>query len=281
MDLSWVTWTNPVAIWWIFLVSVGVCNILVWFFTSQYFRRKTDGGYDPFTRLMVYLSGAYVFGCAFRSFFPRADVQRFVLFDTWISSVALGRSVATVAELCFIFQWAFVLNRVANLVGSRKIIFLSCVIPTLICIAECFSWYGVITTHYLGNTIEESLWATSYILVALCLIGLWPKFKGALKYATGISFVGCLFYTLFMVTVDVPMYFGRLQADIQNQKHLLGFFEGLHDLSTRWVVSHSIADWQTEIPWMSLYFSIAVWTSLALCYVPDTREQLARHLKDS
>jgi hypothetical protein len=30
------------------------------------------------------------------------------------------------------------------------------------------------------------------------------------------------------------------------------------------VVTHSIAHWQNEITWMSLYFSVAVWASLLL-----------------
>jgi hypothetical protein len=51
--------------------------------------------------LMLFLSAAYVFACAFRSFLPRADIQRICLFDTWLSSVTVGRSVATVAEICF------------------------------------------------------------------------------------------------------------------------------------------------------------------------------------
>ena len=49
--------------------------------------------------LMLLFCAGYVFGCAFRSFLPRADVQRICLFDTWLSSVFVGRTVATVAEL--------------------------------------------------------------------------------------------------------------------------------------------------------------------------------------
>jgi hypothetical protein len=30
-------------------------------------------------------------------------------------------------------------------------------------------------------------------------------------------------------------------------------------------VTHDIAEWKDEIAWMSLYFSAAVWASLALC----------------
>ena len=48
---------------------------------------------------LLLFCAAYVFGCAFRSFLPRADVQRICLFDTWLSSAFIGRSVATVAEV--------------------------------------------------------------------------------------------------------------------------------------------------------------------------------------
>jgi hypothetical protein len=60
------------------------------------------------------------------------------------------------------------------------------------------------------------------------------------------------------------MYFARWQADAANGKELFGVLAGLHDLGTRWTVTHDIAQWQDEIAWMSLYFSLAVWSSLAL-----------------
>jgi hypothetical protein len=33
----------------------------------------------------------------------------------------------------------------------------------------------------------------------------------------------------------------------------------------RWIVTHELSEWREEIAWMSLYFSGAVWASLALC----------------
>ena len=33
------------------------------------------------------------------------------------------------------------------------------------------------------------------------------------------------------------------------------------------MVTHDIEHWKDEIAWMSLYFSLAVWASLALCVV--------------
>jgi hypothetical protein len=50
---------------------------------------------------------------AFRSFLPRADVQRITLVDVWLSGVLVGRTVATIAELCFVAQWANLLETFA------------------------------------------------------------------------------------------------------------------------------------------------------------------------
>ena len=43
------------------------------------------------------------------------------------------------------------------------------VIVPLILVEECCSWYAVITTNYLGNAIENSLWAVTFTLIAVAL----------------------------------------------------------------------------------------------------------------
>lgn len=117
MSFSWLTWSNPVSLWWVFLVSVSVINVIAWIFTAHFLSQKN--GFDSKAKLILLLSAGYVFGCAFRSLLPRADVQRICLFDTWFSSVLVGRSVATIAELCFVAQWALVLNQVAKLANCK------------------------------------------------------------------------------------------------------------------------------------------------------------------
>ena len=93
--LGWLVWSNPVAIWWSFLVAVSVVNIAFWLLLYGYFR--TANRRSGVLRVMVVLCAAYVFGCAFRSILPRADVQRICLFYMWLSSVVVGLSVAAVA----------------------------------------------------------------------------------------------------------------------------------------------------------------------------------------
>jgi hypothetical protein len=67
------------------------------------------------------------------------------------------------------------------------------------------------------------------------------------------------------------------KTDLASGKELLGFFAGLYDVSTRGVVTHRIALWSDEIAWMPLYFSVAVWTSLALCGFVLVKDRLPQY----
>ncbi len=259
MGFDWLTWSNPVAIWWGFLVIVSTANIALLLLLHRRFRKKTlDGQRGKFhIELLVLLCATYVFGCAFRSVLPRADVQRICLFDTWLSSVFVGRSVATVAEICFVVQWAIVLRQLASLAKSDAARNISNVIVPLILLAECCSWYAVITTNYLGNTLENSLWAVTFLLIAAALLRLLNDFRGIIRVAIGLAVTGITIYLVFLFIIDVPMYFDRWRADVTSRKELFGVLAGLHDVSTRWAVTHDIAQWKDEIAWMSLYFSVA------------------------
>jgi hypothetical protein len=278
MRFDWLAWSNPVAIWWGFLLTVSATNSALWLMLHRYFRRSTDRRPGLFRiELMVLLCAAYVFGCAFRSVLPRADVQRICLFDTWLSSVLVGRSVATIAEICFAIQWAIVLRHLANLTKSDTVRNISNAIVPLILIAECCSWYAVITTSYLGNTIENSIWTVTFLLIAVALLRLLSEFRGVARIAIVTAVAGIAGYLAFLVTIDVPMYFERWQADLTSGRQFLGVIAGLHDVSTRWAVTHDFAQWKDEIAWMSLYFSVAVWSSLALCGFGLVKDRLSRY----
>jgi hypothetical protein len=220
---------------------------------------------------------AYVFGCAFRSFLPRADVQRICLFDTWLSSVVVGRSVATVAEIAFAAQWAIILYQLGAMTGADTTMNAALVILPLILIAECFSWYAVLTTHYLGNAIENSIWAVAFFIIGIGLCRLLPEFDGEVRVILVVTIIGIAGYLAFLLTVDVPMYLSRWRTEVGDGSKLLGPLEGLRDVSTRWVVTHDLAEWKDEIAWMSLYFSAAVWASLGLCVCYSLGDQLPRY----
>jgi len=262
-----LAWSNPVARWWRLLTMVSAANIAVWFVLYHELNPASLGGLGSASRieLMLVLCAAYVFGCAFRSFLPRADVQRICLFDTWLSSVVIGRSVATVAEVCFAAQWAILLMQLGTMTGADVTLNAAWVVLPLIVTAQCFSWYSVLTTNYLGSAIENSLWAIAFTVVAIGLTRLLPDFDGPVRAGLVLAIIGIAFYLAFLVWIDVPMYLARWRAKASAGSRHLGPIEGLHDVCTRWVVTHDIAEWKDEIRWMSLYFSAAVWASLALC----------------
>jgi hypothetical protein len=273
-----LAWSNPVARWWGLLTLVSGANIAVWFLLYGRLPARPSGALDstPGVEFMLVLCAAYVFGCAFRSFLPRADVQRICLFDTWLSSVLVGRSVATVAEVCFAIQWAIVLHQLGAMTGADTTLNAARIVTPLILIAECFSWYAVLTTNYLGNAIENSIWAVAFSAVGIGLCRLLAEFDGPVRLILIVAIIGIVGYLVFLVTVDVPMYLARWRAKISDGAKFMRFFEGLRDVSTRWVVTHDISEWKEEMTWMALYFSAAVWASLALCVVYSLGIHLAR-----
>jgi hypothetical protein len=226
-------------------------------------------------RLQIILSAGYVFGCAYRSVLPVFDVKRLCLIDTWLSSVIVGRSVATIAELCFVAQWAMLSRGIARTSENRVGIMASHAVVPMIFVAEMFSWYSVLTTSNLGHVIEESLWGLCALMLAASYLHALPRTQ--LEYRSVLatfSAIGAI-YALYMFLIDVPMYWSRWTFDNEQGHQFLSVTQGLADASGRWVVSHRWADWETEVIWMSAYFSIAVWMSIGLIHLPLLRPRLS------
>jgi hypothetical protein len=265
MNLDWLSWSNPVAIWWCSLTIVSALNIVLWCKLQAHSSKtaiRASTGLLAIEPLML-LAGAYVFGCAFRSILPRADVQRICLFDTWLSSVMVGRSVATVAELCFAAQWALVLHRSAWLGGSPFVMAASLAVVPLIALAEGCSWYAVLTTEQRAHAAENSLWGLAAALIVAGMLVIGPHGPAAL-YRPMIA--GGSAYVAFIFVYDVPMYWSRWRADQANGRRYLSVAEGLVDVGRRWMVSCRWEDWRSEVAWMSLYFTFGVWSSIWLVY---------------
>jgi hypothetical protein len=260
-----------VLVWWTALCGISVFNLCGWRLSaSAILRRRTSE--EPsiycFQRRQLVLSAIYVLGCGFRSILPRADVQRMGLIDSWVSSVFVGRSVATIAEICFVAQWALLLHKVAKDEDVRFGVIVAWLLVPLIVVAEICSWCAVLTTSYLGNVCEESIWAICGSLLVVSCLQLWPRCRPVYRPLLGVTMVLGIGYVLFMGTVDIPMYASRWLADEASGRQYLTLSQGLWDVWSRWHITYEWEHWRTEIPWMSLYFSVAVWCSIALAHVP-------------
>jgi len=246
---------------------LAVLNVATWSLSAQALGRRQAGmSVESYSacRIQLMLSAVYVFGCAFRSVLPVYDIPRLGLFDTWLSSVAVGRSVATVAELCFVSQWALLLNATARSTGSAVARAVSLLLVPLIATAEVCSWYAVLTTSNLGHVAENSLWATSAVLIIGAITALIPYYDAPRRRVLFGWCLAGLAYVAFMFLVDVPTYWMRHVADQAAHRHYLSIAEGLADVANRRVVSYRWEDWKSEVVWMTLYFSIGVWFSISL-----------------
>jgi len=150
-------------------------------------------------------------------------------------------------------------------------------IVPLIVVAQCCSWYGVLTTNTLANAIENSIWAAAFLVVGIGLCWLLPEFDGLVRLALVVAIIGIAAYLAFLITIDIPMYLDRWRDGPADGSKVLSPLEGLRDASTRWVVTHDFAQWKDEIAWMSLYFTVAVWASLVLCLVYLLGDHLPRY----
>ncbi len=264
--------------WWLFLCAVSALNMLAWVITAVTVHRRQGllaADVLGLRRWQLVLSAGYVLGCAFRSVLPVYDVPRLCLFDTWLSSVVVGRSIATIAELCFVAQWALMLRETSRATESRLGRVAAAALVPLIVVAESFSWYSVLTTSNIGHVVEESIWGLCAGLMVMSLMVLWPRSAARWRPLLGTWCVAGVVYVAFMFLVDVPMYWGRWLADEASGRVYLSLAQGASDVTGRWIVSHQWETWKSEVLWMSMYFSLAVWLSIALVHVPVPRRARA------
>ena len=258
--------TSPeitVWIWSLRAIVVGNLAAWLWMVRRTIVESRSDQPEESvrYRRRLLLLSTLFVLGCAFRSLLPRADVQRIVLFQGWASTVMIGRSVATVAEMAFMAQWALVL-REGTPAGSRDLgWYVGRILVPLIGLAEVFSWYAVLSTNFLGNVLEQSTWTLAAVLVVAGTMK-----RGTPSWRPFAQTVAAMIipYIVFMSVSDVPMYFRRWRADQASGRQYLPLGEGIRDSAERTVLTRRWEFWHDEIAWMSLYFSAGVWVSLWL-----------------
>jgi hypothetical protein len=251
-------------IWWSALCAAAAINVAAWCVSAwtlgRHRTRLPDAAYAT-RRWLLWLSAIYVIGCAFRSVLPMIDVPRFCLHDTWLSYIVVGRSIATVAELAFAAQWVLLLREAGARRASRAVL-------PLIAVAEIFSWLATLTTNNLFHVAENSLWTLTAALALVFLASRWRLVGDRGKLVIVAALVCGAAYIAFMVTVDVPMYLARWQPGQQ----YLSLADGLREIAERCIVTHDWTKWREDAIWLTLYFTVAVWISIALPRAPRLRD---------
>ena len=249
--------------WWQFLCAVSVANILLWTLAAWGLSREADTYH--FRQLL--LSGLFVAACAFRSILPRVDLERFCLWDSPLSSVFLGRAVATIAELGFASQCALLLFKLSHSTGASIIHTIGLTVLPIILVAELACWFAVVTLNHIGHAVEELLWSIVVALAAAGLVIYFQQIGGALPLWVVIGLIASAGTIALIVFVDIPHYIARWQTGRRAGLRYLRIRDGLKDAFVRRQVTRASEDWRNEVLWMSLYFSAGVWVSLALVFV--------------
>jgi hypothetical protein len=244
----------------IWLASLGALtafNVGLWIWIAQSASPRT-----PYVETQLLLSGVYVGVCGFRSLYPRVDLERVCLWDTWLSGILLGRTLATIAEVCFALQCGLFLQRLSNLSGIQMLDVQAHAFVPLVIVAELCCWYAVLSLNHLGHAIEESLWALLMAILSAALGLASFSVEGSLRV---MLIGGCLIYGVgagLTMAFDVRMYVRRWRSRATSQYVTIA--TGLLDSQMRRHPSMAWEVWREEVPWMTLYFSIGVWTSLAM-----------------
>lgn len=140
-----------------------------------------------YARDMKWLALPYVFQCAWRSFWPEIYNVRIVYWDVWMSSIFIGRFLATVGEIAWIVQVAYGFLRanqeIKALSGSKGdftfvegLINWCAIVAVAACTAaEFFCNYAMITGNFMHNVYETSLWTFALGSLIPCGLYLFEK----------------------------------------------------------------------------------------------------------
>lgn len=266
--------SSELSIWWSVLCAATAINVVAWCVAAGLLgKRRAQWSADAYAarRQLLWLSAAYVLGCGFRSVLPMVELPRICLYDVWISRVAVTRSIATVAEICFAAQWALLLREAGEATGSRLANFVSRQLVPIVVLAECFCWYAVLSGNYLPHAIENAHWTLAGLLSVIAFIALWPRVGESERRFLATAIASGAGYVMFMVIVDVPMYLTRWQASSTNGLESRPLLDGLQASFERCVVQNNWAAWREDAVWLSLYFTAAVWISIAMAHAPQIR----------
>ncbi len=263
--------SSALTIWWAALCAAAAINIVAWVLAAWQLKRRkagTPAAIHAVRVRLLWLAAIYVLGCAFRSVFPMLDVPRICLHDTWVSRIVVGRSVATVAEVSFAAQLALLLRVASVAVGGGIAAMASRLIVPIVLVAELCCWTAVLRRNYLMHALENSLWTLMAVVALAAFLALRLRSVGQRSRFFGLAVMGAIGYVAYMGFLDVPMYVSRWHADLEAHHQYLALSAGFNEILQRCTVMREWSAWRQDVPWLSLYFTVAVWISIALAYAP-------------
>lgn len=250
-------------LWWRGLCVLGISNVLLWLAIWHFGPRD-----NPYCAIQLALSGVYVFVCAYRSIFPRVDLERLVVVDSTLSSIFLGRSAATIAEICFGLQLGLLVHQMGAHAGLTLVQYAAWVIPVLMTLAQVFCWHSILTLNHITQAVESFLWAAGFSWFAALLTIIAMDTSGAVHFLAITGAAGSVVFVTYALLVDIPLYLRRFRNGRAVGQQYLSVTQGARDAWGRREQSHSWDRWKDDALWLTPYFSVGAWFSMTLVFLP-------------
>lgn len=252
-----------VLAWWRGMSALAVLNVCIWLAAWHF--GAVSGVYG---NLHLMLSGVYVLVCAYRSVLPRVDLERLVVVDTRLSSIFLGRAAATVAEICFAIQLGLLVHQLGAHANMPAVQLAAWTIPIFMMVAQGFCWHSVLTLNHITQAVESMLWAAGFAWMAALLGVIAIDTSGWVHSLAMFSILCSVGFVAYVLGVDVPMYWRRYRNERARGRAYMRIHQGARDAWHRRVRSGNWAEWKADALWLTPYFSLGVWVSIAMVYVP-------------
>ena len=249
--------------WWRALCVLGSLNICLWI-AIWYFSPSSN----PYCAMQLALSGVYVFVCAYRSIFPRVDLERLVLVDSSLSSIFLGRCAATVAEICFGLQLGLLIHQLGGHAGLPWVQHTAWVITFCTIVAQVFCWHSILTLNHITQAVESFLWAAGFSWMAGLLTIIAMDTSGLIRMLAIAGTIGSVAFVAYAIMVDIPLYLRRFHSRRALGQQYLSVAQGARDAWGRREMSRNWESWKDDALWLTPYFSVGAWISMGLVFLP-------------
>ena len=242
-----------IKLWRMGLSGVSIVNII---YILYYLIVYTNHKYY----YLIVLSFLYTVSSGIRGIWPRIDSKKICYEKNPLSTPLVGRTLATAGEISYIALITIFLNMLMDKYKINKDIYRNilnlCIF--LIVMAQLFCWVGVSTGNSIFNVTENSLWTVTASMILYIILNIVSNIKNnKMKLYLVSAAVGIVGYIIFMIKIDLPMYIKRCSEDKDIKLFNMKSIEDMDDCK----VDKSYDTWINEIPWLTGYFTLGVWSS--------------------
>ena len=122
---------------------------------------------------------------------------------------------------------------------------------------------------HITQAVESMLWAAGFSWMA-GLLAIIALDSSGWVHALAIFGILCsTAFVIYVLSVDAPMYWRRYQHGRSRGLTYMRLDHGARDAWRRRVRSGSWSAWKADALWLTPYFSVGVWISIAIVLVPD------------